>query len=289
MFPSTEHTLQHLNTHERTILLTYTSKSVRYSVQYCRTVQNKIVFFFTDGWLLNGSECKAPCPSGMFKGIEGCQSCHPVCHVCNGPSEKDCLSCSEIKFLDLQTKQCSYECPDGYFGDLETTHCTPCSPGCTECKNKVECLSCGPGLLLVGNSCQTQCPAGQYRSKTNSCEPCDGMCKECVLSSNNCIQCQEHEVLSDGKCVSICPVGTFLLSDTKSCAPCHSSCKSCTGPNADQCTGCGPASVMANSRCLSSCPSDYYFDREVNSCQPCDYYCSACEGGRFHSFPWIYY
>ena len=34
MFPSTEHTLQHLNTHERTILLTYTSKSVR----YCSTV-----------------------------------------------------------------------------------------------------------------------------------------------------------------------------------------------------------------------------------------------------------
>ena len=166
---------------------------------------------------------------------------------------------------------------------MDTTHCKPCSPGCKKCKNNAECLSCGPGLLLVGNSCQTQCPAGQFRSKANSCEPCDGMCKECVLSSSNCIQCQEHEVLSGGQCVSICPVGTFLLQNTKSCAPCHSSCKSCTGPSADDCTGCGSASVMVNSRCLASCPSDYFFDKEANSCQPCDYYCSTCKGGRFYN------
>lgn len=239
--------------------------------------------FFPAGWSLNGSGCKASCPSGKFNGSEGCQSCHPVCLVCNGPTEKDCLSCSEIKFLDLQTQQCTYECPDGYFGDLETTHCKSCSPGCKKCKNNAECLSCGPGLLLVGNSCQTQCPAGHYRSKANSCEPCDGMCKECALSSSNCIQCQEHEVLSRGKCVSICPVGTFLLQNTKSCAPCHSSCKSCSGPTANDCTGCDTKSVMVNSRCLASCPSDYFFDKEANSCQPCDYYCSTCKGGGFYN------
>ena len=240
-----------------------------------------LIVVFSAGWTLVGTKCDAACPSGKFNGSEGCQACHPMCLVCNGPTEKDCLSCSDIKFLNLQTKQCSFDCPEGYVGDLETTHCKPCPPGCKECKNGAECLSCRPDLLLVGNSCQTHCPAGQFRSKSNTCEPCDSMCKECVLSASNCIKCKDHEVLSDGHCVSICPAGQFLLPNTKNCMLCHPSCKTCTGPTADDCTGCSAASVMANSRCLASCPSDYFFDNEAHRCQPCDYYCSTCQGGRF--------
>ena len=236
-------------------------------------------FIFSAGWSIVGKKCEAACPRGKFNSSEGCQPCHPVCLVCNGPTAKDCLSCNDIKFLNLQTKQCSYDCPEGYFGDLETTHCKSCSPGCKKCKNSAECLACGPDLLLVGNSCQMQCPAGQFRSKSNSCEPCDGMCKECALSATNCIKCHDHEVLSEGNCASICPTGTFLLQNTRSCVQCHSSCKTCTGPAADDCTGCRAASVMVNSRCLAYCPSDHYFDKEANRCQPCDYYCSTCKGG----------
>lgn len=236
--------------------------------------------FFLDGWSLVQKKCESVCPSGDFNSSEGCQPCHSTCLVCNGPTDKNCLSCSDIKFLNLQTNQCFYDCPEGQFGDLETTHCKPCSSGCKKCNNYVECLSCQSGLLLVGNSCQTQCPPGQFRTKTNSCEPCDGMCKECSLSANHCIECHDHDVLSEGSCVSICPVGTFLQFDTQSCVPCHPSCKTCTGPTADDCTGCKDASVMANSKCLASCPSDYYFDKEANRCQQCDYYCSTCNGGK---------
>lgn len=231
------------------------------------------------GWSLVGKTCDRVCPSGKFNGSGGCQPCHPTCLVCNGPTHKNCLSCSDIKFLNMETKQCSFDCPKGYFGDLGSTHCKPCSPGCKKCKNEEECLLCQSGLLLVGNSCQMQCPSGQFRTKTNSCEPCDRMCKECTMSASHCIKCQGHEVLSEGHCVSICPVGTFLQLGTKNCMPCHPSCKTCTGPGADDCTGCKDASVMAKSRCLASCPSDYYFDKEANRCQPCDYYCSTCSGG----------
>ena len=243
-----------------------------------------VCFSFLAGWTLAGKKCEATCPSGKFNSSEGCQTCHSVCLACNGPTDKDCLSCSDIKFLNLRTKQCSYDCPEGFYGDLESTHCKPCSPGCKECKNNAECLSCGMGLLEVGNSCQTQCPSGQFRSKSNSCEPCDGQCKECALTATNCIKCKDHEVLSEGSCVSICPVGTFLQADINSCVPCHPSCKTCTGPSADDCTGCSAASVMVNSRCRETCPSDYYFDKEANRCQPCDYYCSKCEGGGFHTY-----
>ena len=233
------------------------------------------------GWSLVGGKCQSSCPSGNFNGSEGCQACNPVCLECNGPSQEDCLSCSDIKFLNLQTNQCSYECPEGYFGDLDTTHCKPCPAGCKECKNGAECLSCGPSLLLVGNSCQTQCPTGHFHSNvSDSCEPCDGMCKECVRSASNCIKCLDHEVLSEGHCVSVCPAGSFLLSDNNNCMPCHPSCKTCTGPTDNDCTGCSAASVLTNLRCLASCPSDYYFDKEASQCRPCDYYCSSCEGGK---------
>ena len=236
--------------------------------------------FFVDGWSLVEKKCESVCPSGNFNSSAGCQPCHSTCLVCNGPTDKNCLSCSDIKFLNLQTNQCFYDCPEGQFGDLETTHCKPCSSGCKKCNNYAECLSCQSGLLLVGNSCQTQCPPGQFRTKTNSCEPCDGMCKECSLSATHCIKCQDHDVLSDGSCVSICPVGTFLQFDTKSCVPCHPSCKTCTGLTANDCTGCKGGSVVVNSRCLASCPSDYYFNKEANRCQQCDYYCSTCNGGK---------
>ena len=215
----------------------------------------------------------------MVKSGSKCKKCQSLCLTCKGPTEKDCLSCSGIKFLDPVTSTCSYECPEGFYGDLTTTQCKPCSSGCLKCKNSAECIACMKSLHLVGNSCQTQCPQGFYLTKSNSCEPCDGTCEECISSPDHCVRCQAPNVLSNTKCVSSCPVGTYTTKNTKGCLPCHSSCKTCQGPTAYDCTGCHASAVMADSRCVSSCPQDYFFDKEANRCQQCDYYCANCEGG----------
>lgn len=67
-------------------------------------------------------------------------------------------------------------------------------------------------------------------------------------------------LLSEGKCVSSCPDGSYGDDDTNDCEECHPSCRTCRGPDEDDCLSCAEGRALGGgegSECLSEhevCP-----------------------------------
>lgn len=237
-----------------------------------------IFFHPSVGWKLEVNHCKSDCKTGEFWTGTECKQCEASCQECSGPNNTDCISCKELKFLDTFSNHCIAECPDGFYGDLTTTHCKACPMGCKQCSGN-KCTACLPELLLIGESCLPHCPSGTYLTKAKTCKPCDNSCLECASSPSHCVKCHSNDVLNGSQCSSVCPSGTFLDKDSKKCLPCDPQCAECSGPSPSQCTKCN-SSLKVGSTCLKSCPAQTYYNDETQQCQPCDFYCQSCKGGK---------
>lgn len=85
-----------------------------------------------------------------------CHQCHSTCETCMGPTEKDCLTCTNN--LLLQNNKCVSTCDKGYF--MEAGICTKCLHTCAQCVSRMNCTECVKGLQLQSGECQATCANG---------------------------------------------------------------------------------------------------------------------------------
>lgn len=85
-----------------------------------------------------------------------CHSCHSTCETCMGPTENDCLTCSNN--LLLQNNKCVSTCDKGSF--MEAGICTLCLHTCTQCVSRMNCTECVKGLQLQSGECRATCADG---------------------------------------------------------------------------------------------------------------------------------
>ncbi|KFV18851.1 Proprotein convertase subtilisin/kexin type 5, partial [Tauraco erythrolophus] len=210
-----------------------------------------------------------------------CKPCHKKCLHCSGPTEHQCLSCANNRYL-LNTT-CVETCPDGYYVDSDERQCSPCHSACVTCtgKHSSQCLSCKPGWYRQGKVCVNQCPSGYFaQNSTGSCERCHKGCKECVgPQPTDCIFCDTYFYLlrSKNECVSSCPEYYYENKVDNICERCHPSCRTCEGKGAFSCTSCVWSYHLLSGMCNSDCFVGEYKEDQPK-CEKCDSSCTECKG-----------
>uniref|UniRef100_A0A8V0YXI6 Proprotein convertase subtilisin/kexin type 5 n=1 Tax=Gallus gallus TaxID=9031 RepID=A0A8V0YXI6_CHICK len=220
---------------------------------------------------------------------ETCKTCHKKCFHCSGPTEHQCISCANNRYLFNTT--CVEKCPAGYYADSDEGRCSPCHTTCATCsgKHSSQCLSCKPGLYRQGKGCVNQCPTGYFaQNSTGSCEHCHKGCKECMgPQPTDCLFCDTYFYLlhSKNQCVSSCPEYYYENKDDNVCERCHPFCRTCEGKEGFSCTSCVWSYSLLNGICNSDCLVGYYKVQEApgqeedeTKCERCDSTCTECKG-----------
>merc|ERR1719272_116213 len=166
------------------------------------------------------------------------------------------------------------ECP---VGEFEVTACTATVNA--KCK---ECKICASDEYL-----ETYCFGSNNEAQ---CGQCAGDCAACTGSSDMCTECNTGFVLSQGKCVSACPDGTYA-DDNQVCQLCDPTCKTCTGPDNNECSTCESSLVLhqaafddTEQRSPKTCEDKkcvdgkYQFGALEGICAVCDDTCETCYG-----------
>ncbi|RXM36986.1 Proprotein convertase subtilisin/kexin type 5 [Acipenser ruthenus] len=187
------------------------------------------------------------CPLSSYQDKRGaCRHCHKSCHLCTGPTQHECLSCTESHYLLNNT--CLDQCPDGYYKDEDGWRCVPCHSSCGTCSGQYEC----------SGSCDT----GYYFSASmEGCLRCDPSCKVCVGSERtDCVTCQRNHFFlrAQGRCYFSCPEGYYKNSDEHTCDRCHPTCKTCKEKGALKCESCHFGFDNLNGICVSKCLTGEY-------------------------------
>ncbi|XP_017941456.2 proprotein convertase subtilisin/kexin type 5 isoform X4 [Manacus vitellinus] len=231
------------------------------------------------------------CPPTEFYAEETqtCKSCHKKCFHCSGPTEHQCLSCANNRYL-LHTT-CVETCPDGYYADSDEGQCSACHSACVTCTGRYssQCLSCKPGWYRQGKGCVNQCPSGYFaQNSTGLCERCHKSCKECTgPQPTDCLLCDTYFYLlhSKNECVSSCPQYYYENKDNNVCERCHPSCLTCEGKGAFSCTSCVWSYSLLGGMCNSDCFVGEYKVQETPGqeedepkCEKCDSSCTECKG-----------
>ncbi|EAS00754.2 zinc finger lsd1 subclass family protein (macronuclear) [Tetrahymena thermophila SB210] len=237
---------------------------------------------------LDGVSCINTCSPGKFANQQNntCTACDPTCKTCDGTTSTNCLSCALPNYYQLSTKQCVQQCNANQYKDNATISCIACNSTCATCSgpNSNQCLTCnGTDVLINGNTCQSNCPDGQYQDQT-VCKACDSSCKTCVFpgSSNKCVTCKTGQYFYQNQCLSKCPNKTFsttLQDKTLICTDCDQSCQSCSGSLSNNCLSCaGSLFLNSDNTCKPTCIVGQYPNTQNSTCQPCDKSCYQCKG-----------
>lgn len=149
--------------------------------------ETQCIYCITGYNLLKNQSCQPDCPSGTYRdqmSLNGdCKSCDQACSECSGPSELECLTCSQNYLLTPQNV-CVSTCPKGTF-QLNPTHCSECFSRCETCVRfgSRACLSCAEPMLLVksrGSCSDPPCPDRTFLVNSKECESCTPHCKSCT-------------------------------------------------------------------------------------------------------------
>ncbi|XP_051950680.1 proprotein convertase subtilisin/kexin type 5-like [Xyrauchen texanus] len=178
-----------------------------------------------------------------------------------------------------------YSCPDGYYVNKDKQECVQCHVNCASCSghHSNDCLTCKPGLLLLGHSCFPSCPASFFVNANYECEACDHTCEECSASSSSCLSCRDGYFLlrKSGNCLHKCPSNYFPDTFDRECRRCHTTCETCSGNGALSCTSCYNGFEMFAGICSSACLSGQYpvpLKTMNTKCADCDPSCTECKG-----------
>uniref|UniRef100_A0A3B3VXF3 Fraser extracellular matrix complex subunit 1 n=1 Tax=Poecilia latipinna TaxID=48699 RepID=A0A3B3VXF3_9TELE len=206
------------------------------------------------------------------------ECCHASCSECRGPTQQDCLSCSDPAAL-LKDGVCVSECGAGYYNQEGICYC---GSSCASCfPDNPKCMSCPAGTALHHGKCVTQCPAQHYMDSRSRCR-CHMSCASCWGPSvAQCTSCPAGLLLHQGQCVEDC--GDGLYPQDSSCH-CHPSCRSCVGPLASDCRRClKPEEVflpqdflLQRGVCIAACPAHSFLDG-LQTCR-CHPLCQTCSG-----------
>lgn len=198
-----------------------------------------------------------------------CTSCNiPNCNYCN--KQADQVSNSEYlacNFCDTKNA-------------VVSGHCESCPENCKYCKpESLECTFCETGFFLNKN--------------TNLCEPLT--IDNCYMmdGKGNCIMCEAHFHLDDGKCVP-------CAKKQEHCTYCTTKaenfmCLSCDSgfykANDDTCKICPDKCVHCSEERCFSCENKHFYNADARECQLCEIgncdscqtssICSQCKSGYF--------
>lgn len=124
-------------------------------------------------------------------------------------------------------------CPTGFYYTNGTNNCTLCPLVCQQCLNSTQCTVCttsGPNTAyLLGSTCYTTCPAGNYSyndSGVNLCYPCSLTCATCTGDPSPCQSCNNGSFLYIDVCQSTCPTGYIAYVPLNKCLDCNIYCVS---------------------------------------------------------------
>ncbi|XP_075060088.1 extracellular matrix organizing protein FRAS1 [Mixophyes fleayi] len=238
----------------------------------------------TGSLLLKEGQCVTSCGSGYFQSNFICAACHESCSECHGPSESDCLICSNPSQVKYGGR-CVDSCGPGFYAQTGT--CAVCDPSCQTCSSdNSRCLSCTKGRMFHRGKCAVQCPAGYYADSDGLCIGCHKECASCSGPlANQCTSCSPPLALLKGQCISNCGIGHYF--DGSLCNACHPSCRVCLGPEDSHCTQCANPedSLQAVQEyrgkpygtCQPQCKSHFYVDG-TGICQECHSSCTSCSG-----------
>nr|XP_046204305.1 extracellular matrix organizing protein FRAS1-like [Oncorhynchus gorbuscha] len=237
--------------------------------------------------LLNNRQCVATCEPGSYKDHTQCLRCHASCSVCSGPSQQDCVWCSDPSHL-LRDGLCVPDCDQGYYTQQGT--CYACDSSCSSCyPDNPKCTSCPQGSAMHHGKCISHCPEQHYIDDHGHCRACHSSCWSCSGPSvSQCTLCSQGLSLHQGQCLESC--GDGLYHQDQTCHICHPSCRGCLGPLASDCLRClkpQEALLPQNSHthrarphgvCVDRCPARFYLDAQ-HTCRECHTSCLQCTGG----------
>ncbi|CAG8488392.1 4836_t:CDS:2 [Ambispora leptoticha] len=186
-------------------------------------INNTVCSACMPGYVLDDNKkCVKTCPPGEYidDSDNTCSKCDPSCGSCNGPSNTQCLTCTDSTQFALNGTCSPQKCPSSYVA-INTT-CTKCHPDCAECSGPAlnQCTKCPPNRpILFNNQCVEICPKGTYADMNGKCQQCDKECSSCVgSSSNQCLGCMDQsKILVGGSCSGACPSGSRLLESERLC------------------------------------------------------------------------
>ena len=162
----------------------------------------------------------------------------------------------------------------------------PCDDTCLTCKNTATyCLSCKNSnkLHYDTNSCDSNCPSGEYDAGNGLCALCDANCKTCSTAATHCDSCGiidgiQYYKYSDNLCYSVCPNGYYGESDSLNCKICDSSCDGCSiiATNCIKCKDSTYFIKVGSNQCTSDCGTGYYGNTNTGKCTVCPIGCNTC-------------
>ncbi|KAM7019160.1 LOW QUALITY PROTEIN: extracellular matrix organizing protein FRAS1 [Tautogolabrus adspersus] len=228
------------------------------------------------------SQCVTSCPPGSYTHRHThCNYCHESCSECDGPSQKDCVSCSNAAAL-LKDGRCVSDCGDGFYS--QDGVCYACDSSCASCfPDNPKCKSCLPGTALHHGKCISECPDQHYLENHSRCRACHSSCSACWGPSvSQCSTCPGELLLHLGQCVEVCGEGLYAQDGT--CHNCHPTCRSCVGPLSPDCLTCVkpeevlvPQAALLQGVCSAACPAHTFRDH-THTCTECHSSCSICSG-----------
>ena len=206
------------------------------------------------------------CGDGTYANLTSCicLKCDEACSSCHGPTNKDCIECSD-GFIWRETS---------WRGDLR------CLPD-----------SCGD-IKKGANS--------QFLDRIEGvCKPCilNNRVVECLGDwVDDAITCKPGYQLHKGRCLRECNPGESKFFDKAFmiCRKCHPGCGEggkCKGPEPSDCSRCGvdgegKRGLLHLGRCYfgfgTSCPKGQFFDLHERGCLPCSEDCLECEHNPYH-------
>ncbi|XP_029574000.1 extracellular matrix organizing protein FRAS1 [Salmo trutta] len=263
----------------------------------CATCENDFECSSCGGsLLLNNRHCVATCDPGSYQDTTQCLRCHASCSVCVGPSQQECVLCSDPSHL-LRDGLCVPDCGSGFY--IQQGTCYACDSSCITCyPDNPNCMSCSPGSAMHHGKCISHCPDQHYLDSHGHCRACHSFCWSCSGAAvSQCTVCTQGLSLHQGQCLEACGQGLYHQDGT--CLNCHPSCRTCVGPLSSDCLRClkpeealqpltsPPHTPLPHGVCVAECPATFYLDAQHTcrvfslswSISECHTSCLQCTGG----------
>ncbi|KAL4512683.1 hypothetical protein ABPG72_020520 [Tetrahymena utriculariae] len=174
-----------------------------------------------------------------------CEQCDESCLTCTGPSQNECVTCSEDLILYL-SNSCLQQCPEGYFKKSNNS-----SENIKKSKNSP--YYCAKYYYL-DQKCLEQCPFQTFLLENNVCKTC---------STKNCADCSTNDICN------ICQ-NEFIFNEKNQCVKCNQNtyydaqkkdCKICPDANCLDCCS------EQNGKVCKKCKQYYQFHVDKLLCQ----------------------
>ncbi|ELP87473.1 protein serine/threonine kinase, putative [Entamoeba invadens IP1] len=214
-----------------------------------------------------------------------CSSFDSNCVTCATNYSRMCTKCTTAKYPDETSHTC-IDCSTTCNNKCNTSNgmCEGCqynfvftepkSNVCVSCISfDTNCFTCSPDF---SRKC-IQCNIGFYPNASGICVNCNTIknCKSCVPTEQQCLECNDPFILSNGKC-SLCEDGYFKDSQTtcQKCLNLKPNCKKCSTVRVGiaHCDVCFPPFSPQNGDCVS-CKEEEYYDG--NNCTLNDKNCMS--------------